>query len=62
MHAVLRIPYMHDYIPKLYRHQGKVIQNHGNASFRSMGQSETRHRKYIRLKLGGGQAYDRLSK
>jgi hypothetical protein len=28
---------------------------------RGIGQGEARHRKYKRLKLGGGQAYDRSS-
>jgi hypothetical protein len=36
-----------------------VIQNHKNANVRNIGQGEARHRKYKRLKLGGGQAYDR---
>jgi hypothetical protein len=33
------------------------LQNTGNV--RNIGQGEARHRKYKRLKLGGGQAYDR---
>jgi hypothetical protein len=32
-----------------------------NANVRNIGQGEPRHRKYRRLKLGGGQAYDRSS-
>jgi hypothetical protein len=36
-------------------------QNHENAEVRNIGQGEPRHRKYKRLKLGGGQAYDRSS-
>jgi hypothetical protein len=35
--------------------------NHENANVRNIGQGEARHRKYKRLKLGGGQAYDRSS-
>jgi hypothetical protein len=38
-----------------------VIQNHDNENVRNIGQGEARHRKYKRLKLGGGQAYDRSS-
>jgi hypothetical protein len=38
-----------------------VIQNHDNENVRNVGQGEARHRKYKRLKLGGGQAYDRSS-
>jgi hypothetical protein len=41
------------------RNQAEVIQNHENVNFRNIGQGEGRHRKYKRLKLGGGQAYDR---
>jgi hypothetical protein len=36
-------------------------QNHGNANVRNIGESEARHMKNKRLKLGGGQAYDRSS-
>jgi hypothetical protein len=41
---------------KLRRQQAEVIQNRVNEHVRSIG--EARHRKYKRLKLGGGQAYD----
>jgi hypothetical protein len=34
----------------------EVIQNHENANVRNIGTREARHRKYKRLKLGGGQA------
>jgi hypothetical protein len=37
----------------------KVIQKHENVNVRSIGQGEARHRKYKRLKLVGGQAYNR---
>jgi hypothetical protein len=46
---------------KLSRQQAEVIQNHENVNVRNIGQGEARHRKYKRLKLGGGQAYDRSS-
>jgi hypothetical protein len=32
-----------------------------NENVRNIGQGEARHRKYKRLKLGGGHAYDRSS-
>jgi hypothetical protein len=35
--------------------------NHENEHVRGIGQGEARHRKYKRLKLSGGQAYDRSS-
>ncbi|PNF34077.1 hypothetical protein B7P43_G01168 [Cryptotermes secundus] len=56
-----KIPYVYDYITKLCRKQAEVIQNHENENVRNIGQGEARHRKYERLKLGGGQAYDRSS-
>jgi hypothetical protein len=33
-------------------------KNHENEPVHVIGQGEARHRKYKRLKLGGGQAYD----
>jgi hypothetical protein len=44
---------------KLSKQQAEVIQNHENV--RNIGHGEARHRKYKRLKLGGGQTYDRSS-
>jgi hypothetical protein len=41
--------------------QAEVIQNHDNDNVCSIGQGEAPHRKYKRLKLGGGQAYDHSS-
>jgi hypothetical protein len=61
MHKAFSIPYVYDYMIKLSRQQAEVIQNHENANFRNIGQGEARHRKYKRLKLGGGQSYDRSS-
>jgi hypothetical protein len=46
------------HITKLCRRQAEVIQNHENEYVQATGQGEARHRKYKRLKLGGGQAYD----
>jgi hypothetical protein len=46
---------------KLCKKQAEVTQNHENERVRGIGQSEARHRKYKRLKLSGGQAYDRSS-
>jgi hypothetical protein len=39
--------------------QAGVIQNHDNENVRNIGQGEARHRKYKRLKLGGGHVYNR---
>jgi hypothetical protein len=51
--------YVYDCMIKLCRTQGEVILNHVNPNVLGIGQGEARHRKYKRLKLGGGQAYDR---
>jgi hypothetical protein len=58
LHTSFNLPYVYDYITKLYRQQAEVIQNHENGHVPGIGQGEIRHRKYKRHKLGGGQAYD----
>jgi hypothetical protein len=55
------ILFVYNYITKLCRQQAEVIQNHVNENVRNIGQGEAHHRKYKRLKLGSGQAYDRSS-
>jgi hypothetical protein len=59
LHMAFKLPYVYDYITELCRQQAEVILNHENLNVRNIGQDEARHRKYKRLKLGGGQAYDR---
>jgi hypothetical protein len=59
LHTAFNLPYMYDNITKLCRQQAEVIQNHENKRVRSTGQREARRRKYERLNLGGGQAYNR---
>jgi hypothetical protein len=44
---------------KLCRQQAEVVQNHDIEHVHKIGQVEASHRKYMRLKLGDGQAYDR---
>jgi hypothetical protein len=61
LHVAFDIPYVYDFITKLCRQQPEVIKNHVNPNVRNIGQGEAQHRKYKRLKLGGGQAYDRSS-
>jgi hypothetical protein len=58
LHTAFNLAYVYDYITKLCRQQAKVIQNHENEHVHVIGQGEARHRKYDRLKVGGGQAYD----
>jgi hypothetical protein len=61
LQLAFQIPFVYDYITILCRQQAEVIQNHYNKNVRNIGQGEARQRKYKRLKLGGGQAYDRSS-
>jgi hypothetical protein len=61
LHLAFNVPYVYDYITKLCRRQAEVIQNHPNPNVRAIRQGEAIHRKYKRLKLGGGQAYHRSS-
>jgi hypothetical protein len=61
LHVAFKFPDMYDYITKLCRTPADVILNHANPNVRGIGQGEARRRKYKRLKLGGGQAYDRSS-
>jgi hypothetical protein len=61
LHMAFKLPYVSDYITKLCRQQAVVIENHENENVRNIGQGEARHKKYNRLKLGGGHAYDRSS-
>jgi hypothetical protein len=58
LHMAFQIPYVYNYITKTCRQKAEVIQNHENENFRSIGRGEARHRKYKRLKLGGGHVYD----
>jgi hypothetical protein len=53
--------YVYDYITKLCSRPAELILYHQNPNECAIGKGEARHRKYKRLKLGGGQAYDRLS-
>jgi hypothetical protein len=58
IHVVFQIPYVYDHITKLCRKQAEVIQNHENENVRYIAQGEAQHRKYERLKLGGGHLYE----
>jgi hypothetical protein len=58
LHEAFHIPYLYDYVTKSCRQKAEVIQNHENTNVRYIDQGEARHRKYKRLKLGGGHVYD----
>jgi hypothetical protein len=55
------LPYVYDYVAKLWRQQAEAILNHDNENVRNIGQGEAEYKIYKRLQLGGGQAYDRSS-
>jgi hypothetical protein len=55
--VAFQIQYVYDYITKLCRKRAEVIQNHENENVRYIEQDEAQHRKYKRLKLGGGHLY-----
>jgi hypothetical protein len=58
MHTAFHMPYVYDYITKSCRQQVEVIQNYENENVPYIGQGEARHRKYKKLKFGGGHVYD----
>jgi hypothetical protein len=53
------IPYIYDYTTKICRQQTEDIQQHENANVLNIRQGKAQPREYKKLKLGGGQAYDR---
>jgi hypothetical protein len=55
LRGAFQVPYIYDYAVRLCRHQSEVIQNHEIVNVPNTGQGEAKHRKYKRLKLGGGQ-------
>jgi hypothetical protein len=54
-----KIPYVYGYVTKLCRTEAEVILKHINPNVRGTGPGEDMRRKYKRLKLVGGKAYDR---
>jgi hypothetical protein len=54
--VIFKILYVFAYVTKLCRTQAEAILNHVNPNVHGIGQGKARHRKYKRLKLGGGQA------
>jgi hypothetical protein len=61
LHTAFNLSYIYHHITKSFRQQTEVIKNHKNGRVRWIEQGEAGHRKYKRLKLDGGQAYDCLS-
>jgi hypothetical protein len=61
LHTAFNLPYVYDYITKFCRQQTEFIQNYENEHVRGIGQGEAGYRKYKRLKLDGGQAYNSSS-
>jgi hypothetical protein len=61
VHMASKFPYIYDYITILCMQQAEVKQNHENENVRNFGHGDARQRKCMRLKLRGGEAYDRSS-
>jgi hypothetical protein len=59
--TAFNLPYVYDYVTKLCKQQTEVMQHYENEDVLGIRRGETRRLKYMRLKLGGGQAYDRSS-
>jgi hypothetical protein len=49
LHKAFKIPYIYDYITKLYRQQAEVIQSHEHGNVRNIEQSEAQYRKHRML-------------
>jgi hypothetical protein len=62
LHTAFKIPYLHDLVTKLCRQQATIMINHETIKISNTDQGHAQHTKYKRLKLGGGQSYDRLSR
>jgi hypothetical protein len=52
LHAAFNLQCVYGYITKVCRQQAEVVQNHENEHVHCIGQGESRHGKYKRLKLG----------
>jgi hypothetical protein len=59
LHLAFKISSVYDYIIKLCRRQAEVILNHEKPTVPAIGQGKNSNREYKRLKLGGGQVYER---
>jgi hypothetical protein len=55
LHMAFNHPHVYDYLTKLWR------KRHKSYKIKRMNIFETKNRKYKRLNLGDGQAYDRSS-
>jgi hypothetical protein len=49
---------VYGYVTELCRKQAIAIQDHLNPNVHAIGEGEAMSRKYKKLKLAGGQAYD----
>jgi hypothetical protein len=55
------IPYVYEFITQLRMQKQKSPRITPGAIVRNIGQGKAMHKKYMRLKSGGGQDYDRSS-
>jgi hypothetical protein len=60
--SAFNIPYVYDFITQLSSQQAEVIKNNENATVCNIGRGKAMHRKYKRLKLGGGQTTVHVTK
>jgi hypothetical protein len=61
LHMALNLPNVYDYTTNCAGDKQKSYKIMENEHVRSIEEGEARHRKFRRLKLGGGQAYVRSS-
>jgi hypothetical protein len=61
LHMTFNLLYVYDYITDYAGNKQKSYKVKRTYTFTGVGQGEARHRKYKRLELGGGQAYDHSS-
>jgi hypothetical protein len=61
LQKAFNIPHTYDYTTKLCRQQAKVIHLDENINVYGNEKGEAQHKKYKRLKLGGGKAHDRIT-
>jgi hypothetical protein len=57
----MRVAFQIPYVTKLCKRHAGIIHNHENENVCNIGQGKTLPKKHKRLKLCGGQLYDRLS-
>jgi hypothetical protein len=60
-HVTFQISHVYYFVTKFCTQQAEAIQKHDNKNVRNIVEGDARHRKYKRLKLGGGHVYEPTS-